>query len=448
MAVKTKTPTKKTFFDDLELARKEIDRCMKCGNCMAVCPVYTSDKSEMNVARGKIAVCEAVLDGELDLDDPLVYKMIFNCLVCKSCMDNCPAEVNFDKIMLSMRAALVRKKGLFWVKKIIFGMIKNQKLFNTGMKVGSSFSGLAFRDYDSDNQRLVSPRAPFAFVGRNMGLDSNRVMPGLAGKPFRDRVPDVVKVANPTTKVAFFSGCSTNYFYPEVGMDIIEILKENNVEVHIPKDQNCCGLAVFAHGDVETARKLARKNIDAFERTGVDYVLVSCGSCGGCLEHDYRELLSGDPVYGPKAEYWGARVLELSELLVDVIKYRKPTGRIDAVVTYHDSCHLKKTMGVFTQPREIIKSIPGITFREMSKPDACCGSGGSYVLTHPKTGAEIGKRKIADVNSTGADTIATGCPGCAMQLLDFSHRYGNDQKVVHYASLLAESYRREKTPQQ
>lgn len=446
MSVKTIEPHK-TLYDELDLVKKEVDKCMKCGNCMAVCPIYGTDKVEAGVARGKVAVSEAVLSGELQLDDPKVYEMLFNCLVCKSCMQNCPTKVNFDKIMLAMRAALVRKKGLFWLKKVIFGMIKNPKLFDTGMKIGAALSGIAFRDYHSTSQKLVSPRAPFAFVGGSLGLDSDKVMPELTVTPFRDRVAEVIKVATPKVKAAFFTGCSINYFYPDTGMDIIEILKENNVETYVPKDQNCCGVAIFAHGDVESARMLARNNIDAMEKTGAEYMIVGCGSCGGCWQHDYRELLSGDPVYGPKAEYWSTRVLELSVFLLQVVKYRKPTGRIDAVVTYHDSCHLKKTMKVFNEPREILKSIPGVTFREMSKPDACCGMGGTYILTHYETGVEIGKKKIADINKTGADTITTGCPGCAMQLLDFSHRYGKDQKVLHYISLLAESYRREKAAQ-
>ncbi|HUK99967.1 MAG TPA: (Fe-S)-binding protein [Nitrospirota bacterium] len=434
----------KTVYDELYLIKKEVDRCMKCGNCMAVCPIYGTDKVEAGVARGKVAVIEAVLSGGLSLDDPRVYKMLFNCLVCKSCMQNCPTKVNFDKIMLAMRAALVRGKGIFWVKKTIFSMLKNPKLFDAGMKIGAALSGIVFRDYTSKDQRLISPRAPFALVGGRLGLDSDKVMPEITVKPFRDRVVAVVKTDDSRTKAAFFTGCSINYFYPDTGMDIIEVLKENNVEIHIPKDQNCCGVAVFAHGDVESARMLAKNNIAAMERTGAEYIIAGCGSCGGCWQHDYRELLSGDPIYGPKAEYWSKRIFDISVFLVEIVKYRKPLGKLNAVVTYHDSCHLKKTMKVANEPREIIKNIPGVIFKEMSKPDACCGMGGTYILTHYETGSKIGKKKIEDINKTGADTIATGCPGCAMQLLDFSHRYGKNQEVKHYISLLAESYRKEK----
>lgn len=417
---------------------------MKCGNCMAVCPIYNTDKVEAGVSRGKIAVAQAVMSGDLELDDPAVYEMLFNCLICKSCMTNCPTRVNFDKIMFALRAALVKKNGLYWVKKMIFGYIKNPKLFDAGMKIGAALQGLAFRDYKNGDQKLVVPRSPFAMIGGGAGIDSDKVLPQLAVKPFRDRVPEVVEVCESKFKAVFFTGCSINYFYPEVGTDIVEILKENNVRTSIPKAQNCCGLAIFAHGDIDTVRTLARNNLDAFERSGADYLVSGCGSCGATLMHDYKEILGGDPVYSSKADYWSTRTYDISTFLLNVVNYRKPKGQVTATVTYHDSCHLKKTMKVFEEPRQILKDIPGITFREMTRPDACCGSGGSYVLTHYKTSASIGKRKIEDINGTGADTITTGCPGCAMQLLDLAHRHGKAQPVKHYISLLAEAYRNEK----
>ena len=151
----------KTYHDDLEIVREELDKCMKCGNCMSVCPVYGADKVETAVTRSKIAVAEAVLAGELELDDPQVYAMLFNCLVCKSCMTNCPTKVNFDRIILALRAALVRKNGLPWLKKAIFSTLKHPKLFDAGLRIGAAMQGLAFKT--DKGGKAISPRSPFAW---------------------------------------------------------------------------------------------------------------------------------------------------------------------------------------------------------------------------------------------------------------------------------------------
>lgn len=433
----------KTYHDDLKMVQDEIDKCMKCGNCMAVCPVYGADKSETAVTRSKIAIANAVLHGELSLTDPDVSEMVFNCLVCKSCMTNCPTKVSFDKIAVSLRAALVRQNGLPWLKKMIFSTLKNPKMFDAAMKLGASFQGIAFKG--DKTQKAISPRSPFAYVGGSFGFDADRKMPELSVTPLRDRVQDVVKPKNAKMKVAFFTGDSLNYFYPDAGMDLIEVLTANDIEVHIPKEQSCCGVPVLVHGDIETVRTLAKNNLDTFEKTGCDYLVTGCGSCGGAWQHDFVDVLAADPVYGPKAQYWAKRTYDISTFLTKVIQFRKPKGQINKVVTYHDPCHLKKSMKVFAEPREILKNIPGVTFKEMSAPDNCCGSGGSYVVSHYDTSSTIGKKKAEDINKTGADTVSTGCPACMMQLLDNVNRFGKEQKITHYISLLAESYRQEKS---
>jgi glycolate oxidase iron-sulfur subunit len=368
--------------------------------------------------------------------------MLFNCLVCKSCMTACPTKVNFDRIMLALRAALVRKNGLPWLKKAIFSTLKHPKLFDAGLRIGAAMQGLAFKTEESG--KAISPRAPFARIGGPIGFDGERQMPSLSITPLRDRVAEIVRAPGSTLKVAFFTGDSLNYFYPDSGKDLIDVLTANNIEVHIPKGQNCCGIPVLVHGDIDTVRKLARSNIDTFEATGCDYLITGCGSCGGAWQHDYVELLATDPVYGPKARDWSKRTYDISTFLTRVIKLREPKGRIEKAVTYHDSCHLKKSMKVFVEPREILKSIPGLTFKEMSAPDACCGSGGSFVLSHYETSAVIGKKKAEDIQRTQADTVSTGCPACMMQLLDNVHRCSGRQDVVHFISLLAESYRKER----
>jgi glycolate oxidase iron-sulfur subunit len=422
--------------------QSELDKCMHCGMCMAVCPVYATEKSEAAVARGKIGIAEAVISGDLALDDQEVIDTLFNCLVCKSCMQACPSGVQFDRIMLEMRAQIVEKNGLPWLKSAIFGALSRPAVLDGAMKAGAALQGLVFRD--DPRYRAISPRSPFAFIGKRAGFDSDRLFPPPATHPLRDRVPEVLPAPQARMRVAFFTGCSFNYFYPETGIDLLAVLAENQVEVIVPKDQQCCGTPVLVHGDAATARTLARNNIDAMEGTNAQYIITGCGSCGSAWRHQFQQLLGGDPVYGERAAYWGAHTYDVSTFLTDVLKFRVPRGRVEAVVTYHDSCHLKKSMKVFREPREILRAIPGLIFNEMSKPDACCGSGGSYSLTHIATSSDIARRKAEDAAATGASTVATGCPACMMQLLDSTHRFGRTQRIRHYISLLAESYRVER----
>jgi glycolate oxidase iron-sulfur subunit len=344
--------------------------------------------------------------------------------------------------MLDLRAAIVHQKGLPWLKAAIFAGLKSPLLLDGAMKAGAFLQGLVFRE--DLRLRAISPRSPFAILGKNAGFDENRLLPSPTTHPLRDRLPQVIPAPDSKMRVAFFTGCSFHYFYPQTGLDLIDVLTENHVEVVVPKDQQCCGTPVLVHGDVESARTLARRNLDAMDRSGAEYIVTGCGSCGSAWQHEFARVLGGDPVYGPKAAYWSARTYDISTFLTKVIDYRKPRGQVDAVVTYHDSCHLKKSMKVFREPRGILSDIPGVIFKEMTKPDACCGSGGSYGLTHPGTSSSIAEAKATDAAATGASTIATGCPACMMQLLDSTHRFGSKQRVRHYVSLLADAYRAEK----
>lgn len=425
-----------TPFDEYHLIEDEIQKCMKCGNCQAVCPVFSVEKTEAGVARGKIALADAILKRKIDLDDPDLYDRVFNCLVCKSCMQNCPPQVNFDKIILALRSAIVKKKGLHPLKRTIFNLLFHKKaLFETGIKTGAKLQSLLTKSTSSGEGRNL--RFPIGI------LDRKRVIPSLAPTPFRDRVEEKIICSNPQTTVAFFTGCSINYIYTGIGDDIVEVLKKNRVNVVIPKDQFCCGIPVFAHGDIDTAKQMAKANLDALEKTAADYVVFGCGSCAGAFSHEYIELLKGDSVYEPLSMKWKQNAVEISQLLLNKIDFVKPKGQIDEVVTYHDSCHLRKTVKVWKEPREIIKAIPGITLKEMSKPDACCGSGGTYNLTHYETSSSILKNKINDIQKTSAHIVTTACPGCIMQLVDGIEQFGNGQIARHYITLLAQSYKKE-----
>lgn len=430
-----------TVYDDAELIKGELNKCIRCGSCMSVCPVYSVLKTEPAVARGKMAVIEAALAGNLAFANNTVSKILSNCLLCTSCIQTCTTKVNVDAIMLASRAALVRKKGQSWLKRILFRFLGNQKYLELSMKISS----VGCRMFPQENKEANkdSRMGVLHQISRYRSISRKVALPEPAFISLRERLESHIPVSEPVAKAGFFTGCSMNFFYPEIGMDVVEVLSKNHVEISIPKQQGCCGMAVFASGDVESARMIARKNLDAVEHADFDYLIFGCGSCCSAWKNYYPELLRSDPVYGFKADCWSKRAYDISSFLVNIISYRKPKGMIEARVTYHDPCHLKKTLKVSQEPREIIKTIPGVVLREMENPDACCGMGGTYCISHYKTSKTIADRKMHDINKTEADMIVTGCPGCVLQLQNASQRSGKSHEVVHVVSLLAESYRKE-----
>jgi glycolate oxidase iron-sulfur subunit len=224
---------------------------------------------------------------------------------------------------------------------------------------------------------------------------------------------------------------------------VLGVLKRNNVAVSIPEDQGCCGVPASVNGDVESARALARRNLKAFEDSGADALIVSCSSCGSAWKHSYERLFEEDAVYGPLAAKWAARAYDISEFLVRVIDYdRENLGRIERKVTYHDPCHLRRGQNIFQEPRAILRSIPGVELIELQKPDRCCGMAGSFCIVHPDLADKVLEEKMADVARTPAQTVATGCPACRLQLWSGLINAGLPQDAVHVVQLLNESYER------
>jgi len=420
-----------TMYDSLDTVKAELAKCMKCGNCQEVCPIYLEERTEGTVARGKIKLVDAVLKGDLDYTDGFAEKLAL-CLTCKACNAKCPCGVKVDKIIMGTRAAIVRNKGLHPMKKFIFNTLKKPALFDFGLKTGGMFQGLVFKKHKSLNGAY--PRFPF-------GLDLRRIIPPLASTPLRDQLPEVIKVANPVKKVAFFTGCTMNYIYVDAGKAMVDVLKKNNIEVIIPKKQHCCSMPILAHGDAETAKEMAKSHIDLFSQLDVDAIVMGCGSCECSFAHHYPELLEDDPQYYEKAQKIAAKVFDWSDYIVKEIGLDKAKlGTVKMKVTYHDPCHLNRGMGVKDSPRKILKAIPGVEFVEMKNADRCCGSAGSFSLTHYDLAMDIHKHKSEAIKATEADAVITGCGSCIMQLSDGMNRFDLNLPLYHTVEILAKSY--------
>lgn len=420
------------IYSSLDSINEELIKCMKCGNCQAVCPIYKETRKEVGVARGKISLIELLLSGEAEMTEEFAERMSL-CTTCMACNSNCSCGVRFDKIILAARAEAARKKGLHPVKKIIFNTLKLQRMFDFGMKTGSKFQGLAMRRVKGSDYG--------ARLRVDLGIGKEKIFPRLAPRTLRSEY-SVVKVDKPQMKVGYFTGCMVNYFYTDIGKAVIDVLKRNNIEIVLPSGQGCCGIPASVNGDVSSAISLAKRNLLAFEEAGVDAIVVSCSSGGTAWKHVYEELLSDDPEMKAIAGKWAGKTYDISEFLVNVISFdRKGLGRVEKKVTYHDPCHLNRGQGINQEPREILKSIPGLELIEMKDPGRCCGMAGSFSLVHPDLSVKISDKKVADIAQTNTDTVATGCPACRMQLTSGVINAGVNREVSHVVQLLAESYR-------
>jgi len=217
----------------------------------------------------------------------------------------------------------------------------------------------------------------------------------------------------------------------------VKVLEHNGCEVVVPPS-GCCGIPHLTYGDLETARRLARQNIEAFDKLGVEAVIVDCASCGHTLK-SYPELLSQDPHCLARSREFSAMVMDVSEYLIKT-GLRPAPGPLPNTVTYHDPCHAIRGMGVVEAPREVLKSIPGVTFIEMAESDWCCGGAGSYALTHYDLSKRILDRKMKNYQKTETSLLATSCPACMMHLAHGMAAYGLSGRVIHPIQLLCKAY--------
>ncbi|MRR31150.1 (Fe-S)-binding protein, partial [bacterium] len=265
------------------------------------------------------------------------------------------------------------------------------------------------------------------------------MLPRLPRRPLRKVLPEVTPAQGETRhKVSFFLGCAQSLMFAEESAATVRVMARNGCTVTTPKDTVCCGMPAAGYGRNDLLKVHARFNIALFEKTDSDVIVTDCATCGSKLK-EYGEILRDEPEWAERAAAFSAKVRDVSEFLMS-IPLEKPTGKVEARVTYHDPCHLRRAQKVWKQPRALLQMIEGIDFVELPESDWCCGSAGSQLITHYETSTEVLDRKMENLKSTGAELIASGCPGCQMQLTTGIKRSKLDVKVVHPILLLDQAY--------
>ena len=410
----------------LEDYREEIDQCVKCGACRAHCPVFDVERREGRVARGKIALSQAVLNGEVALEDK-VLEDLSQCLLCGSCCAQCPNKVPTEEIVAAARLRIAEQSGLSSFGKLLTGILKRPRLMHLLARTSGYFSALLFKKLPENSGLRLRFPAPY--------LEKGRTVPPIVAKPFRDRHPEIIQGEPGQPTIAFFTGCGINFMYPDIGEAFLKVLKFMGVTVIIPKDQGCCGLPAVSAGAGDTIEQLADQNLIALTRHKVDHIVTACASCYAGLGKIYADLGDDFQEISTKTEDIFVFLAQhgLPEKLAALPKTEKRTK-----VTYHDPCHLR-TAGITEEPRQILKALPQVDYVEMAEAGTCCGLGGTYSVYHYETSKEIGAKKATNINASGAEIVATDCPGCIMQLQDSINHADGQQRSMHILELLVEA---------
>lgn len=408
-----------------------IGDCVHCGFCLPTCPTYVLWGEEMDSPRGRIYLMKEGLEGE-----PMTDSMVSHfdaCLGCMACVTACPSGVQYDRLIEQTRAQVERRHERTAKEKALRGLVfslfphpRRLRLLRGPLRLVQA-SGL---DRALRRTGLLDRMAPQLAA-------MERLAPRL-GKP--ERLPERIPASGPRRAVVgLLTGCVQGAFFPGVNAATARVLRAEGCDVVVPRTQGCCGALSVHNGREAEGQDYARRLVEVFEQTGVEYVVVNSAGCGSTMK-EYADLLADDPAYADRARAFADRVRDIAEIL-DELGPVATRHALETTIAYHDACHLGHAQGVRAQPRRLLEAIPGLELREIAESELCCGSAGIYNILNPDTARELGDRKAANVVATGADLLVTANPGCLMQVTSAIERSGHPMGLAHTIEVLDASIR-------
>ena len=405
--------------DDKQLLTKAKDlvsQCDRCGTCLTVCPLFGIVDVEKSAARGKNSIVRALAAGALKPDGATLEATNF-CLLCQACVDSCPNKIKTDQAMVNVRQYLTNRNGGVGIKyRMLGGIMKHKTIVKMAamslgiiraLKLGGLVPfGMAPEEYTKEQYTSVF-KGPAALGGKTELWPAE---------------------GTPDKRVADFEGGGMKMMFPAAAEASQRTLKKTTALV--VRENGCCGIPHLAHGMLDDFIALAKENIKLYE--DVDIVVTDCGSCGGTLKH-VADYLADDPEWKERAATFSKKVMDFSEYLVKA--GYKPENKSNAVVTYHDPCHLVRGQGIKAQPRELLKASVG-SYVEMKEADKCCGGAGTFHMDYPEASKQIVGRKQANIENTGAQIVTTGCPVCLVQLTKAAEASGGKFKAMHISQVI------------
>lgn len=410
--------------------------CMRCGMCLPTCPTFQLTGRERSSPRGRIALMRAVDEGRLELDSATFAQEMSDCLGCMACVSACPAGVQYGDLLEAARDQLQRRRRETlspWRRAFedaafrVFERPALLRLLARGLYFYQR-SGLAL----ALEKTGILRRLPF-HLGELHGL-----MPTLPARFSSQVIPsELAPEGIPKATIGLPTGCVMDVMLAKENIATAQVLQRNGCRVLTPSGQGCCG-ALHAHsGRLDEARVLAKAMIDRFEGLGVDAVAINSAGCGNCMK-GYGHLLHDDPAYAAKAAEFSAKVKDVHEVLSHV-DFSPPSEPLAGSITYHDACHLAHGQAVRSEPRQVCRTVAE-SYRELPCSDRCCGSAGTYNITHFETSMELLEQKIDEIASTGAELVGVANPGCLLQIQYGLKKRGSSVRAEHPVVLLEEAY--------
>jgi glycolate oxidase iron-sulfur subunit len=402
----------------------EVETCIHCGLCLNQCPTYRVTRLEAESPRGRIYLVKAAAEGRVDLRG--IEDHLYLCLMCRACETACPSGVQYGRIAEAAREAL-GPPGPPMQRRITRFVLRSLMPHPGRLRVVAAL----IRVY----QRSVIAR----FLTRLLpaGLRQRAaLLPPASPRTYAPAAEVLPAIGARRARVAFLSGCAMSLFFADINEATVRVLRRNGCEVVVPRGQACCGALNTHNGETATARAMARRNLTVFP-DDVDAIIVNAAGCGAAMK-EYGHLLKDDPEFAGRAERFAARVRDASEFLW-AHGLHTPHRAVSMTVTYQDPCHLAHGQGVRGEPRALLHAIPGVTLKEMSGSDRCCGSAGIYNVLQPAMSETLLAEKMEAIRATGARVVVAPNPGCMLQLRYGARRFGVPVRVMHLMDLLDEA---------
>jgi glycolate oxidase iron-sulfur subunit len=404
----------------------EIAHCNRCGFCQVACPIFRSTGHEAGVARGRLALLRAIIEGRLEWNQE-IEEPLFDCLLCGACTANCFPAIPTSDLVIRARSEYLEKVGRKSIHRLLFDQLlpypRRLHLAARTVALGKN-TGVA---------DLAGALGLLKIFGRDF-VQANEIVERFPARAFRDRIhTGVHQGRGQSLRIGYFVGCGVDIINQDAGDATLQFLKKIGAIVYV-LENCCCGLPAWTYGDLKAAQKLAAKNLSILASDQFDIVVTDCSSCASFLKK-YGQLFAEDDQQLKKAELVSARVKDMVQLIHSMEVYA-PSSNPAFSVTYHHPCHASRGQGLVKEPAEILGRLPGVEYRPLPEADWCCGGAGSYAFGHYELSQQVLDRKMENLKKTGADLLVSSCPACIIQLSYGVRKHGLSTKVCHISELV------------